>query len=278
MIRLGGPVDAKSNDPAEIARAHKAAGYRAAYCPNVSLNDAGRIKAVRDAFGAQDVVIAEVGAWCNMVAAEAAGREKNLKYVCERLALADEVGALCCVDYLGSVVPGTQFAPHPDAFTSKGFELCVQTVRKVIDAVKPRRAKFCLEMMQWCLPDSPESYLDLVKAVDRKAFAVHLDPVNIIVSPRLYFGNASLLRTCFTMLGEWVTSCHAKDIIAREELTLHLYECRPGAGMLDYRAYLTELHALPRDVPLMLEHLPNMQEYAKAREYIVSLGRELKVM
>ena len=39
MIRLGGPVYAKQDDPAAFARAHKEQGYRAAYCPGVKLGD-----------------------------------------------------------------------------------------------------------------------------------------------------------------------------------------------------------------------------------------------
>ena len=278
MIRLGGPIfGVKQDDPAAFARAHKEQGYRAAYCPGVKIGDKERIKAIRDAFEKEQVVIAEVGAWCNMLAADPATRKKNHQMICERLALADEIGALCCVDYLGSEVPGTNYGPHPDNFSAKGFDLCVQTVRSIIDAVKPTRAKFCLEMMQWCLPDSPEVCLDVLKAIDRKAFAVHLDPVNIVTSPRVYFNTANLLRRCFALLGEWIASCHAKDIIAREKGALHMDECRPGTGAFDYRTFLTELARLPHHPPLMIEHLPNAQEYAKARDYITALAKELNV-
>ena len=58
-VRLGGPSFAKTEDPEELALAHRKLGYRAAYCPNVSLNDADRIRALTDAFAKQDVVIAK---------------------------------------------------------------------------------------------------------------------------------------------------------------------------------------------------------------------------
>ena len=37
--------------------------------------------------------------------------------------------------------------------------------------------------MPYLLPDSPDSYLALLEAVDRERFAVHLDPVNMINTP-----------------------------------------------------------------------------------------------
>jgi sugar phosphate isomerase/epimerase len=204
-----------------------------------------------------------------------AKRRANFTYVCERLALADEIGARCCVDYIGTLDPGTEFWPHPENLSSTTFDLAVDVVRRILKEVKPLRAKFCLEMMQWTFPDSPESYVRLIEAVDHTSFAVHLDPVNLIVSPRLYFDNGSLIRECFNTLGKWIVSCHAKDIILRNRLALHMDETRPGTGNLDYTTYLTELRRLPGEVPIMLEHLSSADEYARARDYLFGLERDL---
>jgi len=278
MIRLGGGgVKPASDDPREIARAHTAFGYRAAFCPRASLSDPGRIRAIREAFAKEGVVIAECNAWGNMIDTNEERRRQMLERVRESLALADEVGALCCVNYLGTFEPESKIGPHPDNLTAKGFDLCVEVVRAIVDAVKPRRAKFCLEMMQWILPDSPEAYVELIKAVDRPAFGAHLDPVNLIVSPRLYFDNGALIRRCFQTLGPWIVSCHAKDIILRGNLALHLDEIRLGLGRLDYRTYLRELDRLGRETPLMLEHLASPEEYALARDQVFAVGRELGI-
>jgi sugar phosphate isomerase/epimerase len=143
--------------------------------------------------------------------------------------------------------------------------------------VKPKRAKFVIEMMPWVIPDSPDSFLELVKAVDRPEFGVHLDPVNIINSPRRYFENAKLLEECFDKLGKWIISCHAKDSLLSDQLTTHVSEVRPGTGGLDYRTYLRGLEALPQDAPLLIEHLSSQDEYDLARDYIFSVGKEIGV-
>lgn len=277
MIRLGGPIFDPPNDPEELARAHLASGYRAAYCPEVSPLDKKHIHKLRHAFEKYDIAFAEAGAWCNLISVNNSERKKNFKYVCERLALADEIGAHCCVDFIGTLDPDSPFGPHPDNLSRATFELMVDTVRQVLDEVKPCRTKFALEMMQWTFPDSVDSYLDLIDAVDRSSFGAHIDPVNLIVSPRQYFDNGTLIRECFQKLGKWIVSCHAKDIILRNKLSLHLDEVRPGMGNLDYKTYLTELNRLPGEVPIMLEHLSSAEEYTMARDHLFCLSKELGI-
>lgn len=276
-VRLGGPVFVKTDDPAELALAHARLGYRAAYCPNIPLQDSARISALAQAFQKHDIVLAEVGRWVNLIDADPAARAKNLATVIDGLALAEAAGALCCVDIVGSYNKTRWDGPHPDNIAQTCFDEAVENARKIIDAVKPGRAKFCYEMMPWTIPDGPESNLKLIKAVDRKAFAVHLDPCNIVNSPERYYRNSALLDECFDKLGQWIVSCHAKDLSWEVAGNVYFKEVRPGLGGLDYKTYLTRLARLPQPPPLMLEHLPNAQEYDLARQHVQKVAAECSV-
>jgi sugar phosphate isomerase/epimerase len=276
-VRLGGPSFAHADDPEQLARAHRQLGYRAAYCPNVAVKDTDRIRALAEAFAKHDVVIAEVGRWVNLLDADPEKRRKNLEFVTEGLALAEAIGARCCVDIAGSFNPKVWYGPHPDNLSQKFFDAAVENARKIIDAVKPKRTKFCYEMMGWALPDSPDAYLKLIKAVDRPAFAVHLDPCNLINSPQRFYRNTDLLNECFDKLGPWIVSCHAKDLAWEVEMNIHFREVRPGLGELDYATYLKRLAALPHQPPLMLEHLSSAAEYAQAAQHIRSVGQRLGI-
>jgi sugar phosphate isomerase/epimerase len=270
-MRLGACLQAQSDDPEEIARTYVEAGYSAATCPPVSLDQPERIRAIREAFLRHDVLLAEVGIWNNMLDPDPGRRAANVEANSEALALADEIGAVCCVNIAGSFDPDNWMGPHPDNLSQEALELSVENVRRVIDAVKPKRAFFTIETMPWVIPDSADSYLALLVAVDRPMFRVHLDPVNLINSPARYYDNGSFLRECFAKLGPWIVSCHAKDIILRDTLTLFLEEVRPGLGKLDYGAFLQEMNSLPDDVPLLLEHLAQ-DEYPAARRYVVDVA------
>jgi sugar phosphate isomerase/epimerase len=142
----------------------------------------------------------------------------------------------------------------------------------VIDAVKPRQTTFSIEMMGWSLPDGPDSYVELIRAVDRPAFAVHLDVCNGINSPQRFYRNASFIEECFTKLGSWIVSCHAKDLAWLPEFNIHFQEVVPGKGAIDYATYLRELTKLKVDAPLMLEHLQTADEYQAGASYIRSVA------
>jgi sugar phosphate isomerase/epimerase len=273
-LRLGGPSFASTKDPDELALAHRKLGYRAAYCPDLPLDDSARIRAFADAFAKHDVVIAEVGRWVNLLENDSEKRRKNLQTVTDGLALAEAIGARCCVDIAGSFNPTSWFGPHPDNLSRKHFDASVENARKIIDAVKPQRTTFCYEVMGWSWPDSADHYLELIKAVDRKAFSVHLDPCNLINSPEKFYNNTALLNECFDKLGRWIASCHAKDLTWDVELNIHFREVAPGKGALDYATYLRRLSQLPQNAPLMLEHLPTAEEYSAARDHVLDVGRK----
>jgi sugar phosphate isomerase/epimerase len=277
LVRLGGPVFLKSDDPAELAKEHRRLGYGAAYCPEADITDKARTTAIERAFAEHNVVIAEVGAWKNMLDPDGERRRRNLAYVTERCALADDVGALCCVDIAGSYNPGVWYGPHPKNLSKEFFDSTVENCRKVIDAVKPARTKFTVEMMGWSLPDGPDSYLELIRAVDRPAFAVHLDVCNGINCPRRFYENSAFIHECFAKLGRWIVSCHAKDLSWITEMNVRFEEVIPGRGQVDYARYLGEIAALGRGVPLMLEHLTTPEEYDEGARYIRRVASEAGV-
>jgi len=275
LIRLGGPIFLKSDDPRELAREHRRLGYSAAYCPEAKVSDTARLREIEKAFAAENVVIAEVGAWVNMLDPDAEKRAKNLHYVTERLALAEAVGARCCPDIAGSYNPKVWYGPHPKNLSQEFFDATVENCRRVIDEVKPKRTKFTIEMMGWSLPDGPDSYLRLLRAVDRSGFAVHMDVCNGINSPEKFYRNSEFIAECFRKLGPWIASCHAKDLQWIPEMNVHFVEVIPGRGEVDYRAYLSELAKLPVDAPLMLEHLKTAEEYDEGKRYIMKVASEI---
>jgi len=273
-VRLGGPIFLKSDDPAELAREHRRLGYSAAYCPAAKAEDKDRVNAIIRAFAAENVVIAEVGAWVNMLDPNAEKRRANLDYVTQRMALADAVGARCCVDIAGSYNPDYWYGAHPKNLSREFFDATVENSRRVIDAIKPTRSRFTIEMMPWSVPNGPDSYLQLIKAVDRKAFGVHMDVCNAVNSPERFYNNGDLIDELFRKLGPWIASCHAKDLAWIPEYNVHFLEVVPGRGVIDYRRYLLDVADLAVDAPLMLEHLKSPQEYDEARAYVRKVGAQ----
>lgn len=271
-IRLGGPAGGDFKDPGDWIRAHKELGYSAAYCPVQPGADVNLIKAYRTEAQKNNILIAEVGVWNNLMDPDETKRKQNLQKNMDCLHLADQVGAHCCVNISGArgeIWDG----PYPGNYSKDTFDMIVETVRKIIDEVNPVNSFYTLEPMPYMLPDSPDSYLQLIKAIGRKQFGAHLDPVNMISSPQRYYNSGDFLKECFKKLGPYIKSIHAKDILIMPELTVHLEERRPGLGELDYATFLQETSKL-KDVPFMLEHLKTQDDYRLAAAYVRQMGKK----
>ena len=265
-IRLGGPVFEKVTDPVGWIKALRSLRYTAAYCPVQPGADSSLIKAYRTVAEKNNIIIAEVGVWNNPLTADEKTRKEALEKNVACMQLADEIGARCCVNISGArgeIWDG----PYPGNYSKETFEKIVENVRHIIDMVKPANSFYTLEPMPYMLPDSPDTYLELIKAIDRKQFGVHLDPVNMISSPQRYFNSGAFIGECFSKLGPYIKSIHAKDITIMPELTLHLEERRPGLGGVDYAVFLQEASRL-KDIPFMLEHLPGAEDYRLAAAFV----------
>ena len=91
--------------------------------------------------------------------------------------------------------------------------------------------------MPWIPPDSAESYLELIEAVDRERFAVHCDPVNLVRTRRvLRLGRTDPALPRGSRPVREVL--HAKDIVLEPDDTgmppMRFRERRPGEGHFDW--------------------------------------------
>ena len=266
MIRFGGPLfGVDTSDPEAVATACKALGYGAIYCPDLSPDDEAACRDYGKAIARHGLMIAEAGVWIRLAGPNPEETRANVERAIRRLRVADLVGAQCCVDIAGSFHPTSWHGAHPANVADDMLDAAAVIARTIIDAVQPRHVTFTYEMMQWTLPDSADSYLELIRAVDRKQFGVHFDPTNLINSPRRYYDTGAVIRECFAKLGPHIASCHAKDVgMNLTDAIVHLTEVPIGTGNLDYATFLRGLDTLGRDVPLMMEHLRTAGDYTAA--------------
>ncbi|MBA3709193.1 MAG: sugar phosphate isomerase/epimerase, partial [Planctomycetes bacterium] len=266
-MRLGGPVFSDATKTDDYVKQARADGYRAVYyqAPTDLPEDTHR--AISLELARADLVIAEVGSWSNPIDPDPEKRTKALNHCRRMLALGEVVGARCCVNISGSRGPVWD-GPDARNLTGDTFDLVVETVRSIIDDVRPTRTAYTLETMPWMYPDSADSYLALIAAVDRPMFAAHFDPVNLVCSPQLYFRNGEMIADFIAKLGPHIRSVHCKDTRIAERLTVKIEEVRPGLGALDHARLLRELSKLDPDLPVMLEHLPDHDEYLAAAAHL----------
>ena len=271
---LGGTVAGSWSCPEEWESLLVRSRFKAVTAPFDCRTPRKEADEYRAACERRGVKIAEAGVWKNIFDPDPAAAQAAMEYAVGQLKLADETGIPCCVNIAGTAGAAGWDAADPSNFTDETYERIVRSVREILDRAAPARAFYCLEPMPWMVPDSPESYLQLVRDVDRPQFAVHMDFVNMINCPRRYLAAERFIEQCFESLGPMIKSTHIKDIrMHPTHLTTLLEECSPGEGALDFAQVLRILdEKLEPDAPVLLEHMSTFEEYSRAYEYLADIA------
>ncbi|TAH66919.1 MAG: sugar phosphate isomerase/epimerase [Anaerolineaceae bacterium] len=278
-MRIGGEIKKPYHNPKEWLLRVKELNYSAVHAPighDASYEDK---KAYMECARANNILIGEVGVWRNPISLNDEEARSNLEYCKERLALADELGANCCVNIVGSrgeIWDGF----YKENYDEDVYTLIVDTTRDIIDSVDPKHTFYTLEPMPWMVPDSPDSYLKLIKDIDRKAFGVHLDFTNMINSPIRFLRSEEFIEECFNKLGPYTKSIHAKDVIMEKAFPCVIKEVMPGKGKLHYQKIVRLIDKLGEDIPVFVEHLDTHEEYKEASSFIrgVAISEEITVI
>ena len=219
----------------------------------------GYINAARE----RDITFAEVGVWNSpWVPDEKAAREAKERCL-GQLELAERAGARCCVNVSGAA--GEVWCGcFRENFSEELYKRNVSYIQELLDTAEPSLTYFTLEPMQWMVPDSPEQYEKILRDVGRERFAVHMDIVNWVKDPYTYTHQDELIHRAFSRLGDQIRSCHLKDCVLDSHATVSIHETEPGTGQMDIVAYLRAISQLDKDMPVLLEHLPDEEAYLRA--------------
>ena len=229
------------------------------------------LRQYREAAEKNNLLIAEVGVWRNTLAADEKERNAAMDYAIRQLALAEEIGANCCVN-----VAGTPHGPRWDGgyaanFSRETRKEIIGMVRKIIDEVRPKKTKFTLEPMPWMIPSGPQDYRILIDEVERDGFGVHLDFINMVTGPDRYFCMNEFMDEVFETLGDRICSVHLKDIRLLEDYTFMLKECACGEGVMDIKRYLECVNGINPELPVIIEHLASDEQYRNSFRYVSAL-------
>lgn len=262
-MRIGISARLPHTSPAEWAETLQRLGVRAACFPVDYTAPDRLIDRYVDAAAACDIRIAEVGVWNTPFHPDPAMAQSAREKCIHQLELADYVHACCCVNVSGAAGE-VWYGCYRENFSPRQYERVVAFVQALCDRVSPRHTVFTLEPMQWMAPDTPEQYLQLLREVGRPSFGVHLDPVNFVRDPWTYTHPGQVLERCFTLLAPHIRSCHLKDCRLDPGTTVAIRETMPGTGVFPIRDYLQRVAALPGDIPVLIEHLPDQAAYEAA--------------
>ena len=267
---LGGTVAGSYSSPAEWEKLLIASHFKAITAPFSCRTPRNEIREYCEIIQLHQVRIAEIGVWKNLLDPDPEKAAEAMAYAKGQLALGDELGIPCCVNIAGTAGSAGWDAADPSNYFPETYDRIVSQVREILDEVKPSRTYYTLEPMPWMIPDGPDVYLRLIRDVDRPQFGAHMDFVNMICTPRRYLNATAFIEECFRDLAPYIRSTHIKDSrMDPTRLTSFFAECSPGEGGLDYVTILRIIDRyLPKDAPVLLEHMSTFEEYASAYDYV----------
>lgn len=276
-MKLGGSVIGAWQTPEQWQALLQSSRFKAITSPVDSRTDRALASEILQATREMGVAVAEAGVWKNVLAPDQKEREAALRYARDQLAFAEEHGIPCCVNVAGS--RGQRWdGAYKDNYSQETYDLIVGSVRDIIDSVQPKKACYSLEPMPWMMPDGPDEYLQMIEDIGRAQFKVHMDFVNMINSPRRFLFAHEFIEECLQKLGKEVISLHLKDSRLDQPFTSLIHEAAPGKGSLDFRLILKSIDRhLPKDIPVLLEHMSSFEEYADAYDYVAQAAREVAV-
>lgn len=237
---------------------------------------AAQAREVVAAFEQAGLVPVQSSCYRNLVATDESVRASGIRDVIQVLELAGAVGipsVVCGGGHRDPSCPSAVFSVHPETWSETALDILVESCQEVVSRVSSTAAVLCLEPWVITTLDSPERLARVVQRVDHPKLAVELDPVNLMTIER-YANTGRFLTRCFDLLGDWIRLIHAKDTLLKPTpFTYHMSEAVPGEGALDYATLLRLMERLPADTPLLIEHLKEEAVIARARDYIVAVGR-----
>jgi sugar phosphate isomerase/epimerase len=155
----------------------------------------------------------------------------------QALRIAGWLGAVAIDTGPGSVSPNGPWAPDRYNFSPRAQEQLVRSLRESASAAQEHGVLLCLEGHQLVTLRSAEVMAEVVDAVDSPWVRVDFDPANWISLENIY-ETGTAIRAMADLLKGRIASAHAKDIVLRADMMVHIDYCTLGTGELDVGALM----------------------------------------
>ena len=280
-IRLAGFLNYEEGaSPADAVKKLRDDGFTGALAAADTWNSMREsvVQELRDALREYDVVVFEIGGYCNMIDTDESVRRNNLKRLALCLETADRIGCPMVGTISGSRDPDpvSNYAAHPDNWTLETWKLLIKSIKQVFRDTAGMKAAIGMEAQITTNIDTPLAHRRIIDDVGSDRLKVNLDPTNMVHLSN-HFHTTDLINECFDILGEDIYGCHAKDsYVLPHSQTVHVQEVCPGRGSLDYETFLVRLSRMKWPRSLLPEHIPQDQ-FPEAYAYIRKIAEKVGV-
>jgi sugar phosphate isomerase/epimerase len=173
----------------------------------------------------------------------------------------------------GSMNEAGPWTPHPDNHRPETRDRLVESLRDLVPRAAEAGVLLALEGHAVSPLDTAGVVRELLDRVGSPALRFNADPVNFIRTIDQAYDSTSLIDEMFDTLGDVVVAAHAKDVTVGEKLVVHVDECVPGLGHLDWDTFLHRFEACCPRGAVLIEHLPEEKVPAARRALLEFAAR-----
>jgi len=221
-----------------------------------------------------DVGFIDMHAICNMIHPDMAERKRMHTWLISQMETAERVGCPIVTGHVGSRAPGATH-PHAENWTKETWEMSVREVKKVINDTAGIKTVIAFEPNDMVQLNNPWACRRFIDDVGSDRVKICLDPANM-TNQAFHYRMSEYIDTCYDLIGEDVSICHAKDIKLENKLHPSFVEVPVGQGAMDYETHLVGMSRLDHPRVLLIEHM-KMEEYPVAKRYIAGLAQNLGI-
>ncbi len=192
------------------------------------------------------------GYWQNLVTGDELQRRESVRTLQAALRLAGWLGARGIDTGPGSMSPHGPWAPHPANWTPLARRQLIRSLREAAPAAEDAGVYLSVECHQTVTLESPEVALEVMDAVDSPWVRIDYDSANWL-NLHSAWDSSNALNHHFDVLGDYIVSCHAKDVFVEPGLVIHISDGCAGRGLVDFRTLCRRMHQLSPDYPIIIE-------------------------
>lgn len=212
---------------------------------------------VRRAFEQQQVEIAALGAYVNLLDPDAEARARIIRGFNQCVSFAGEVGAPLICTELGSYHPnGWEW--DPANATDKVFEMALETVLPIAELAEKHGVTLTLEPYVMSAAYSAERLASFLERLDCRAVKVVFDPAGLLTRATMD-RQEQVIGEAFKLLEPHIGLVHTQDCRPAARWQDHFDWLGAGNGQVDYKLFMDLLSGSSYDGPFILEFLQEQQ-------------------
>jgi sugar phosphate isomerase/epimerase len=209
---------------------------------------------IRQGMAARNLTMASVSGTFNMSHPDPAERQRGLRRLAVLAAACERLGTSVISLCTGTRDPDNMWRYHPDNGSPEAWQDMAATVQAALEAAAEHDVTLVVEPEVSNVVDSAAKARRLLDEMQSPHLKIVIDGANIFPAGTLPHQHR-ILDEAFSLLGDDIVLAHAKDL-SRDGAAGNQ---AAGTGLLDYDHYLSLLHGIGFDGPLILHGLAESQ-------------------